>query len=85
MPSHSHRAPPPTPQVPKPAARPGVPPRLAEQVSVSEMTLRLKNRPGRPCSVKGGSSFRGGEVCNNGKRMMECHAGNCAFEPPFAE
>ena len=81
MTSHSHHAPPPTPQVPKPPARPGAPPRMTEHQSVSEMPLRLKNRPGRPCSIKGGSSFRGGEVCN-GKRMMECHAGNCAVAPP---
>ena len=82
MTSHSLSAPPATPQVPKPAPRLFAPPRITQQTSVSEMTLRLKNRPGRDCSIKGATSFRGGETCN-GKRMMECHAGNCAFEPPF--
>jgi len=55
---------------------------MSEQKSLSEMTLRLRNRPGQQCSVKGGNTFRGGEACN-GKRVMECHAGTCAFEPPF--
>ena len=82
MTSHTLRPPPATPLVPKSAQRPDAPPRMTEQKSVKEMTLRQTEPPGRPCSVKGGSSFRGGEVCN-GKRMMECHAGNCAFEPPF--
>ena len=82
MTSHTLSPPPATPLVPKFALRPVAPPRMTEHQSVSEKTLRHKHDPGRPCSVKGGSSFRGGEICN-GKRVMECHAGNCAFEPPF--
>lgn len=82
MSPQSHNPPPPTPQVTQPAPRPGMPPGMSEQKSLSEMTLRLRNRPGQQCSVKGGNTFRGGEACN-GKRVMECHAGTCAFEPPF--
>lgn len=84
MSSHSHPPKPATPQVPKPGMRPGPSPRMTETTSLTEIALPLRTRPGRQCSVKGGGTFRGGEVCN-GKRVMECHAGNCAFQPPYQQ